>query len=472
MVPRKRKRIEKGPFQSEEGIEQGQFEEKVVSILNSSRRILVLVGAGISVSCGIPDFRSEKTGLYHTLDTDELGLSSAEDLFDFETFKENPSSFYKFARHLYPGSVCPSLTHEFLAKLEQKNKLLRVYTQNIDGLEVLAGVPEKKVIYAHGSLTFAKCLRCNTKYDSSVIAEEVSTGLVPRCKAPSRKAKQKEALLKKLSSNSSMNEVVSSKTLIPPSDSSTLSSGLTSPSQRSTRTTRFSPEKSLSKSPSAHYCNDLICDGLIKPGVTMFGEKLNCNVGKALESDRLKADAIIVMGTSLSVAPMSKVLRYLPPSIPRILVNRNEVILPKVCAGEINSDDEKDTREGYIFDHLLLGNCDDVVKELIERLHWNERNSTDSVRKSKRKYVKMSESSKFEVINERCYAFAGAVLGRTFSHELAPEVVHCDGCNNEITNGSVMKCVECFDFDLCQDCYHRECKIHFNGKHKFKAEAR
>lgn len=46
------------------------FEEKLASIasfLASKNNIIALVGAGISVSCGIPDFRSEN-GLYNTLD--------------------------------------------------------------------------------------------------------------------------------------------------------------------------------------------------------------------------------------------------------------------------------------------------------------------------------------------------------------------------------------------------------------------
>ena len=39
----------------------------VCSILSKSNNILVLAGAGMSVSCGIPDFRS-KDGIYSTID--------------------------------------------------------------------------------------------------------------------------------------------------------------------------------------------------------------------------------------------------------------------------------------------------------------------------------------------------------------------------------------------------------------------
>ena len=49
------------------------------------------------------------------------------------------------------------------------------------------------------------------------------------------------------------------------------------------------------------YYDDNICGGVFKPAVTFFGETLNDNVRKSLEADREKVDAVIVIGTSLSV---------------------------------------------------------------------------------------------------------------------------------------------------------------------------
>jgi NAD-dependent histone deacetylase SIR2 len=53
-----------------ESILQGEtFDDKldsIASLLASKKNIIALVGAGISVSAGIPDFRSA-TGLYNTL---------------------------------------------------------------------------------------------------------------------------------------------------------------------------------------------------------------------------------------------------------------------------------------------------------------------------------------------------------------------------------------------------------------------
>ena len=49
------------------------------------------------------------------------------------------------------------------------------------------------------------------------------------------------------------------------------------------------------------------------------------------------------------------------------------------------------------------------------------------------------------------------------------EVVHCDGCHKVIED-IVMKCTDCFDFDLCNDCYTTISQEHFSGCHKFIAE--
>jgi hypothetical protein len=105
----------------------------VARLLRGRKNVIVLVGAGISTSCGIPDFRSKDHGLYNSLDTHALGLSCPEELFCFDFFKENPVPFFQFARNLYfplglHKKVEPSDSHKLLALLDEKKMLLRVYS--------------------------------------------------------------------------------------------------------------------------------------------------------------------------------------------------------------------------------------------------------------------------------------------------------------------------------------------------------
>lgn len=63
--------------------------DDVVSLLKSKRNILVITGAGISTSLGIPDFRSKNTGFYAKLK--EEGYSEPEEVFNIENFDDDPT---------------------------------------------------------------------------------------------------------------------------------------------------------------------------------------------------------------------------------------------------------------------------------------------------------------------------------------------------------------------------------------------
>lgn len=51
-------------------------------------------------------------------------------------------------QEIYPGQFEPSKCHKFIKLIEDHNRLLHNYTQNIDTLEQQAGI--KKVIQCHG----------------------------------------------------------------------------------------------------------------------------------------------------------------------------------------------------------------------------------------------------------------------------------------------------------------------------------
>ncbi|KAL7878198.1 hypothetical protein SRHO_G00048410 [Serrasalmus rhombeus] len=152
--------------------------EDVVRLLNDGKKILVLTGAGVSVSCGIPDFRS-RDGIYARLAIDFPDLPDPQAMFDIDYFRRDPRPFFKFAKEIYPGQFEPSLCHRFIAMLDKKEKLLRNYTQNIDTLEQVAGV--QNVIQCHGSFATASCLVCKHKVDCEAIREDIFKQVVPHC---------------------------------------------------------------------------------------------------------------------------------------------------------------------------------------------------------------------------------------------------------------------------------------------------
>ena len=136
--------------------------QHVIEAIEKSKKIIVITGAGISVSSGIPDFRSEDIGIYHTLDCELYNIPSAELLFDYQFFKIDAEPFYKFAKKLLPDeNVMPSPCHNFIACLQARGKLLRNYTQNVDGLERKAGIT--KLVECHGSMVSLFGSRYNSK---------------------------------------------------------------------------------------------------------------------------------------------------------------------------------------------------------------------------------------------------------------------------------------------------------------------
>lgn len=163
--------------------------QDVADTLAGSHKILMVTGAGISTSLGIPDFRS-KDGLYSLIhkcrasntpsddespvspkkrkfsDIDSNSMTSSQDsasskssrastvgatvkgkdLFDARVWKnpESTSTFYTFIaslrKQIHQEVKQTSQTHKFIRVLRDGGRLMRCYTQNIDGLESREGL--------------------------------------------------------------------------------------------------------------------------------------------------------------------------------------------------------------------------------------------------------------------------------------------------------------------------------------------
>ena len=137
------------------------------------------MGAGISTSAGIPDFRSPDTGLYANLA--RLNLPYAEALFDIAYFRSNPRPFFTLAHEIYPGNYRPTVSHAFIRLLSEKGLLIKLFDQNIDCLSRAAGVPENLIVEAHGSFAHQSCIDCRKPYPHDKMKQAINNRLIPQC---------------------------------------------------------------------------------------------------------------------------------------------------------------------------------------------------------------------------------------------------------------------------------------------------
>ncbi|KJA23224.1 hypothetical protein HYPSUDRAFT_40027 [Hypholoma sublateritium FD-334 SS-4] len=143
------------------------------------KNVMMMLGAGVSTSAGIPDFRSPETGLYSNLA--RLNLPHPEAVFEINFFRRNPVPFYTLAHELYPGKFRPTITHSFIRLLAEKGLLHTCFTQNIDTLERRAGVPEEKIIEAHGSFATQRCIDCSETFDDNDMKRHILQKKIARC---------------------------------------------------------------------------------------------------------------------------------------------------------------------------------------------------------------------------------------------------------------------------------------------------
>lgn len=119
----------------------------------------MLSGAGISVDADIPDFR--------TLCGPK---GSSRDLFDISVYAtdESTRSFLQMVCRMFTLTLqaTPTLFHHLLDYLAWLGCVLRVYQQNIDGIDHHGMVPSlsARTIMLHGSLDTAICQTCRHHY--------------------------------------------------------------------------------------------------------------------------------------------------------------------------------------------------------------------------------------------------------------------------------------------------------------------
>ncbi|KAG7662095.1 uncharacterized protein J8A68_004357 [[Candida] subhashii] len=246
-----------------------EFQEHLLK----SKKIVALVGAGLSVSSGLPTFRGSQ-GLWKNFNMIDLATPDA--------FYIDPGLVWQFYSWRRYGALKanPNRGHYALSKLSQlskenKNFKYITITQNVDGLQSRSGHLKENLYEIHGSLFTLKCTSFMCNYvENNNFKQPLTKALSDTEFEFDRTARNRKRTL-----GEDENE-----------------DKLLSPQLKPVKTLS---EKELPRCP--------VCQGLLRPGVVWFGESLSLNmitkIDSFIESENHPVDLILVIGTSGTVYP-------------------------------------------------------------------------------------------------------------------------------------------------------------------------
>ena len=149
--------------------------DKLSKLLFKSKRLVILTGAGISTSSGLPDFRGDN------------GFWKANKPIDFQEFLSNSESrVTSWKRNIELNNklreIKPNAGHFFVKKIIEEKPDSILITQNIDGLHQKSGLMKDKIVEIHGNATAAACLNCEKQFELEPFHKAVQNNtLIPNC---------------------------------------------------------------------------------------------------------------------------------------------------------------------------------------------------------------------------------------------------------------------------------------------------
>lgn len=274
--------------------------------LKKSKRIIALVGAGLSVSSGLPTFRGSQ-GLWKNFNMIDLATPDA--------FYIDPGLVWQFYswRRINALKSNPNKGHKALAKLSKISKDEKKFefvtiTQNVDGLSIRAGQSKENLYEIHGSLFDLKCTNFMCNYTDHDNFKNPLTKALKETEFEFENSSRKRKLIDEVEDSN---------------NDTTISSP------------QFTPIKEISESelPQCPVCND---GSLLRPGVVWFGESLPLktidSIDNFIESDFV--DLIMVIGTSGTVYPANSYVERIKLKGGKIAIFNTD-IEPEVVKGEV-----------------------------------------------------------------------------------------------------------------------------------------
>lgn len=291
----------------------------IVSHLQKSKRIVALLGAGLSASSGLPTFRGAG-GFWRTRDATMLATPQA--------FRADPGlvwQFYSYRRHMALNAT-PNRAHLALAELARRNPNFITLSQNVDGLSPRAKHPAEQLKLLHGNLFDLKCWdqhRCgyfspNDFTDPIVPAlaipedQEAAKASIGRAKKEPVDSAMLEAHIAKKGGIIKGDGEDSSEMIVPtkkgPKVTGDAEVVLETPRHALIKGADISnisvPVPTIEKEdlPQCPKCKK----NLLRPGVVWFGESLPEKVMQSVENyfgEPEKIDLMLVIGTSSKVYP-------------------------------------------------------------------------------------------------------------------------------------------------------------------------